>query len=121
MRFPVFSAHVNTAVDPWLAKKPWSFVQSLMDTGAAFQVDMFDRKKGVQLRPTAPHPRELENRCLTKAAQTLGGSNVIPFARLQNKMCKPESISYPIPAAGAHNRPLWCHQINHVPPMESTI
>jgi hypothetical protein len=39
----------------------------------------------------------------------LGTGNLLPFAKLQNPLCAPPSTSYPIPAVGAHNRPLWCH------------
>jgi hypothetical protein len=47
---------------------------------------------------------------MTQAVQTLGGSNLIPFARgAQGKIGKPDSINYPIPCVGAHTRKQWCH------------
>jgi hypothetical protein len=32
----------------------------------------------------------------------VGVGNVAPFSRVQNKMLKPETINYPIPALGDH-------------------
>lgn len=41
----------------------------------------------------------------------LGTGNVLPFAKVQNPVCRPSSINYPIPAVGAHSRPQWNWQI----------
>lgn len=49
--------------------------------------------------------------------ELLGHGNLLPFTHVQNKMKKPETINYPIPAVGARNRPLWCRDINFVPPV----
>jgi hypothetical protein len=38
----------------------------------------------------------------------LGTGNAIPFSRVQNKLCAPHPIHYPIPAAGAHTRTMRC-------------
>jgi hypothetical protein len=38
----------------------------------------------------------------------LGTGNAIPFSRVQNKLCAPPHIHYPIPAAGAHTRMMRC-------------
>jgi hypothetical protein len=120
MNIYVYSAAVNPAIDKPLCRQPRSYIQNLLDTNAAFQVDMFDLKAGVQLRPSAPHPRELENACMNDAVTTLGGSNLLPFSRgAQGKIGKPDPINYPIPACGAHNRPLWCSDINFVPELEA--
>ena len=120
MNIYVYAARVNPRIDRPLCRKPRSHVQNLLDTNAAFQVDMFDLKAGVQLRPTAPHPLELENAVISQAVQTLGGSNLVPFSRgAQGKIGKPDSINYPIPACGAHNRPLWCSDVNFVPLLEA--
>ena len=110
MNYSVFSAVVNPAIDSPLCYKSRSYVQSLLDTGAAFQVDMFNFKAGIQLCPTTPHPRKLEDVCLQQAAETLSSSgNLLPFSRgAQGRIGKPDPINYPIPACGAHNRPLWC-------------
>jgi hypothetical protein len=32
----------------------------------------------------------------------LGTGNALPFARVQNPVCKPDSISYPVPACADH-------------------
>lgn len=40
--------------------------------------------------------------------ELLGHSNLIPFSRVPNRMRKPESINYPIPAYGDH-RLRWHH------------
>jgi hypothetical protein len=109
MNISVYSARVNPRIDLPLCRKSRSYVQSLLDTGAAFQVDWDNLKAGVQLRPATPHPRALENAVMAQAVETLGGSNLIPFARgAQGKIGKPDSINYPIPAVGAHTRTLHC-------------
>jgi len=106
MRFPVFSAHVNPSIDLPLLRKKRGYVQGLLDTLTARPIDPNDFKKGVQLL-AKPKPESL--------IEYLSIGNLIPFARIQNPMCKPDSINYPIPACGAHNRPFWVRQVNFVP------
>lgn len=38
----------------------------------------------------------------------LGTGNLLPFAKVPNPMCKPETINYPVPAVGARARLLRC-------------
>jgi hypothetical protein len=100
MRFPVFSANVNPSIDLPLLRKKRGYVQDLLNTGTARALDVNDFRKGVQLL-ALPKPDSLvEYLCI---------GNLIPFARVQNPMCKPDTINYPIPAVGARNRPQWCH------------
>jgi hypothetical protein len=105
MRFPVYSAHVNPSIDLPLLRKKRGYVQDLLNTGTARALDPKNFKAGVQLL-SKPKPESLvEYLCI---------GNLLPFSRLQNPLCKPDSINYPIPAVGAHNRPLWCRQVNFV-------
>lgn len=48
-------------------------------------------------------------------------STVLPLFKVQNKLQKPKSINYPIPACGARSRPQWNHQINFVPPYAEPV
>ena len=109
MNYCVYSASANPAVDRPLYHKPWSHLQTLLDTGAAFQIDMFHKKAGVQLRQSAPTAAQIEDMGLAEAVETLSArGGLIPFARVQNPFCKPDSPSYPIPAVGARTRMLHC-------------
>lgn len=53
----------------------------------------------------------------------LGQGSVISIARIRANsrlkgMVAPERLHYPIPACGAHNRPLHCRQVNCSAPVE---
>lgn len=114
MHFPVYAAApkcANPSIDQPIYRKPWSHIQNLLDTGAAFPIDMFNRKSGVQLCKPAPTALQIESLGLAEAVTILTArGNLIPFARhAQGVLGKPESINYPIPCAGARNRPQWCH------------
>lgn len=100
MRFPVFSAHVNPAIDLPLLRKKRGYVQDLLNTGTARALDPNNFQAGVQLL-AKPKPESLvEYLCI---------GNLLPFARgAQGKIGKPDSINYPIPCVGARNRPVWC-------------
>ena len=99
MNYCVFSASANPAVDRPLYHKPWSFLQNLLDTGEAFQVNMFHKRDGVQLRRSAPSAAQLQDMSIAEAVETLSArGGLIPFSHVQNPICKPESINYPIPA-----------------------
>ncbi len=45
----------------------------------------------------------------------LGTGNVLPFSKVQNQLRQPERINYPIPAVGAHSRPMKVKVINAIP------
>jgi hypothetical protein len=45
----------------------------------------------------------------------LGTGNVLPFSTVQNQLRQPERINYPIPAVGAHSRPMKVKVINASP------
>jgi hypothetical protein len=47
---------------------------------------------------------------------SIGRSNLIPFAKVQNPMMFPERLHYPIPAAGAHDRRTTVEATNYLPP-----
>src|SRR5580698_10793754 len=45
----------------------------------------------------------------------LGVGNLAPFSRVPNKMQKPPSINYPIPACGARERIMFVRKVNYIP------
>jgi hypothetical protein len=121
MNFPVYSASADPSIDPPLYHKPWGSIRKLLDSGAVRQVSMYDKTDGVQLLRSAPTARQVENLGLAEAVTILSArGSLIPFASgAQGKIGKPDPINYPIPCVGAHNRPLWCRQVNYVPAMAS--
>ena len=120
MHFPVYSASSDPFTDQALYHKPWGYIKKLLDSGVVRQVSMYDKTDGVQFVQAAPTARQVENLGLSEAVTILSArGSLIPFARVQNPMCKPDSINYPIPACGAHNRPFWVNQVNFVPAMEA--
>lgn len=123
MHFPVYAAApkcANPRVDQPLYRKAWSHIQDLLNKGEAFLIDEFDRKSGVQLCKRAPTADQVEDLCLAEAVTILSArGNLIAFARgAQGKIGKPDSINYPIPCVGAHNRPLWVKQVNFIPDLD---
>jgi len=108
MNIPVYSATANPAVDSRLCRKSRSYVATLLRTGSAYQLDPDDITKGVKLfahgLPAAG----------TTAIKILGGSNLLPFARTQNPLCKPPNINYSIPAVGDH-RIRWANSFMAMP------
>jgi hypothetical protein len=122
MNFSVYSASANPAIDAPLYHKPWHHLKKLMDEGKARQVSMFEKSAGVQLLRAAPTRRQLEDLGLAEAVTILSArGGLIPFVRVQNPLCDPDSVSYPIPACGAHTRLLRCSQVNHVPAVEPDV
>jgi hypothetical protein len=117
MKFSVYSAVANPAIDQPLYHKHWGFLQNLLDTGVARQINMYDKRDGVQLRRVAPTAQQVEDLGLAEAVTILTARGaLLPFARgAQGKIGKPDPINYPVPACGAHNRPFWVHQVNYVP------
>jgi hypothetical protein len=104
-----------------ICRKSRSHVQHLLDTGQVFQVNMFDLKAGVQFFPVAVSARTLEDMTLEAAVRILSRhGNVLPFARIQDRLRKPHRLHYPIPAVGAHNRPFWVREVNYAPESDST-
>ena len=91
MRFPVFSASVNPAIDLPLLRKKRSYVVALLTNGTAVLIDPKNFKAGVQLL-AKPRPESI--------VESIGLSNLIPFSRTQNRLLKPDSINYPIPMSG---------------------
>jgi hypothetical protein len=48
--------------------------------------------------------------------RSIGRSNLIPFAKVQNPLMHPEKLHYPVPACGARDRRTSAYQTNYLPP-----
>ena len=46
----------------------------------------------------------------------LGTGNLLPFAKVQNRLMQPEKLHYPVPACGARDRRTSVYQTNYLPP-----
>jgi hypothetical protein len=96
VRFPVFSARVHPRAGLPLCRKSRSYIEHLLVSGRAYQVDPNNLKAGVQLFSAGMPPAGQD------IIKTLGGSNLLPFSRIQDPMQHPHSVNYPIPAVGDH-------------------
>lgn len=114
MRIPIWSYDANPSVDRRLLKKSLSSCEADVAAGWLKWIDANDKKRGCigtrRLRRAGSEPELME---------LLGHGNLLPFTHVQNKMKKPESINYPIPAVGAalwqSHHPFRCRLVNQIP------
>jgi hypothetical protein len=111
MKVHIFGPGAVPGVDQPIWRKSQFYVDGMIRLG---QVVMLPRD--IYHRPAAQMTGRREE---APIMELLGHGNLLPFTHVQNKMKKPESINYPIPAVGAalwqSHHPFRCKLVNEVP------
>lgn len=97
MKVHIFARGAVPGVDSPILRKSQFYVDGMIKLGQAVML-----APDIYHRPAAQMTGRREED--SSILELLGHGNLLPFTHVQNKMKKPESINYPIPAVGAN---LW--------------